>query len=266
MTQSSRYLEVYLQKCKEMLGDYASSASEETIARYIQLLQDPIQKVILPKGVVGILDVHRLAFRYIVNTEFAVGIPTERFLEKGVETYFESMVKNPLNLETIPVFMRFLIESIGTVSPELRDGFLAYIYGIQNIRPSGVDFTTLVQVKGLAFDENGMPTLCLFIIEDIAHLTKKAVKPRMRISFADNRQVFNLSMDDKVAKKGDVFSDRELEVLKCLLKGNESKEIADKLFISPNTVDNHRKNMIRKIDARDTTALVHLSKMLGVLH
>jgi DNA-binding NarL/FixJ family response regulator len=87
----------------------------------------------------------------------------------------------------------------------------------------------------------------------------------MRISFEDNSQVFNLSMDEKILKKGDFFSDRELDILKCLLKGNESKEIAEKLFISPNTVDNHRKNMIRKMDARDTTALVHLSKMLGIL-
>lgn len=265
MIQSSRYLEGYLQKCKDMLGDYASAAPEETIERYVQLFKDPAQKVILPKGVVGILDVHNLSFRYIMNTEFAVGISTEHFLEKGVHAYLESMVKTSLNLETIPFFMGFLIDSMRAVSEERRTSFLAYIYGIQNVRASGVSFRTLVQVKGLAFDEHGMPTLCLFHLEDIQHLTKNTVKPKMRISFEDNSQVFNLSMDEKILKKGDFFSDRELDILKCLLKGNESKEIAEKLFISPNTVDNHRKNMIRKMDARDTTALVHLSKMLGIL-
>ena len=90
----------------------------------------------------------------------------------------------------------------------------------------------------------------------------------MRITFKDNgknTEVFSLSMEEKQLKKGDLFSGREVDVLKCLLKGDESKEIAEKLFISSNTVDNHRKNMIRKIDARDTTALVQLCKMLGVL-
>jgi DNA-binding NarL/FixJ family response regulator len=30
-------------------------------------------------------------------------------------------------------------------------------------------------------------------------------------------------------------------------------------------VDNHRKNMLKKLEARDTTALVQLSKLLGIL-
>lgn len=68
-----------------------------------------------------------------------------------------------------------------------------------------------------------------------------------------------------ILKKQDIFSKRELDVLKLLLKGLESKQIAEKLFISSNTVDNHRKNMIRRLDARDTTALVQVTKYLGIL-
>ena len=68
-----------------------------------------------------------------------------------------------------------------------------------------------------------------------------------------------------ILKKRDIFSARELEVLKLLMKGKESKQIGEKLFISSNTVDNYRKNMIRKLDARDTTTLVQLTKQLGIL-
>jgi DNA-binding NarL/FixJ family response regulator len=42
----------------------------------------------------------------------------------------------------------------------------------------------------------------------------------------------------------------------------ETKEIAETLFISLNTVDNHRSNMILQTGARDTTALVQLCKMM----
>jgi DNA-binding CsgD family transcriptional regulator len=43
------------------------------------------------------------------------------------------------------------------------------------------------------------------------------------------------------------LSDRELEVMKMLYKGITDSDIADKLFISLNTVNNHRKNSFRKL-------------------
>ena len=44
------------------------------------------------------------------------------------------------------------------------------------------------------------------------------------------------------------LSDRELEVMKMLYRGKTDSEIADSLFISLNTVNNHRKNSFRKLD------------------
>jgi len=41
---------------------------------------------------------------------------------------------------------------------------------------------------------------------------------------------------------GDILTSREREVLKLVGEGKTSKEIARMLFISPNTVNNHRKN------------------------
>jgi DNA-binding CsgD family transcriptional regulator len=43
------------------------------------------------------------------------------------------------------------------------------------------------------------------------------------------------------------LSDRELEVMKMLYEGVTDSDIADKLFISLNTVNNHRKNSFRKL-------------------
>jgi DNA-binding CsgD family transcriptional regulator len=45
----------------------------------------------------------------------------------------------------------------------------------------------------------------------------------------------------------------------------DTREIAEKLFISPNTVGNHRSNMIDRLGARDTTALVQLAKMTEMI-
>lgn len=49
---------------------------------------------------------------------------------------------------------------------------------------------------------------------------------------------------------------REIEVLKLIAEGLTNQEIADKLFVSASTVDSHRKNLISKLQARNTAALV----------
>jgi DNA-binding NarL/FixJ family response regulator len=54
----------------------------------------------------------------------------------------------------------------------------------------------------------------------------------------------------------EVFTDRESDVLKLLCQELTNKEIAEKLFLSPRTVEGYRKNMLEKIGARNTVGLV----------
>ncbi|MCU0396981.1 MAG: response regulator transcription factor [Cyclobacteriaceae bacterium] len=49
---------------------------------------------------------------------------------------------------------------------------------------------------------------------------------------------------------------REIEVLKLIAEGLTNHEIADKLFVSDSTVDSHRKNLISKLNVKNTAALV----------
>ena len=53
------------------------------------------------------------------------------------------------------------------------------------------------------------------------------------------------------------LSDREKEVLDCIASGLTTHEIGDKLFISKNTVETHRKNLLYKLKARNTAELVN---------
>lgn len=49
---------------------------------------------------------------------------------------------------------------------------------------------------------------------------------------------------------------REKEVLSLLVDGLKSSEIAEKLFISPRTVDKHRTNLLKKLGLKNTASLV----------
>jgi DNA-binding NarL/FixJ family response regulator len=53
-----------------------------------------------------------------------------------------------------------------------------------------------------------------------------------------------------------ILSKREMEVLQLICKGNTNNEIAEKLHISPKTVDNHRTNLLSKTNTRNAAHLV----------
>lgn len=53
------------------------------------------------------------------------------------------------------------------------------------------------------------------------------------------------------------LSDRESEVLECIASGLTTHEIGEKLFISKNTVETHRKNLLYKLRARNTAELIN---------
>lgn len=60
----------------------------------------------------------------------------------------------------------------------------------------------------------------------------------------------------KRANQSEHFSDRETEILRLLGKGRNSNEIAEELFITINTVKTHRRNMLRKLQATNTSQLL----------
>jgi DNA-binding NarL/FixJ family response regulator len=61
----------------------------------------------------------------------------------------------------------------------------------------------------------------------------------------------------------EILTHREREVLKLLADGKTSKEIADLLYISLRTVQNHRANIMRKLNFKRTTDLVKYALQKG---
>jgi DNA-binding CsgD family transcriptional regulator len=55
------------------------------------------------------------------------------------------------------------------------------------------------------------------------------------------------------------ISKKEREILKYITKGLSSQEIAEKLSLSVRTVSNHRANILRKTNIKNTAELVRLA-------
>jgi DNA-binding CsgD family transcriptional regulator len=137
---------------------------------------------------------------------------------------------------------------------------------IQNFRQCdkyGKYLNLILQLVVLELDKKGNIWLAL-ILDDL--LPDK-------ISFEGvNRRLINLKTgkiclfkNELEPNKKTILSTREVEVLGLVSKGFASKEIADKLFLSVNTVNNHRQNILEKVKASNTSEAVNYARNLGLL-
>lgn len=59
---------------------------------------------------------------------------------------------------------------------------------------------------------------------------------------------------------------RELEIVKLIMKGYTSNQIAEELFISNRTVDTHRANLMQKLDVKNSIELINKVMEDNLLH
>lgn len=69
--------------------------------------------------------------------------------------------------------------------------------------------------------------------------------------------------DQKVATLG--ITKRELEILELIAAGLSTREIAERVFVSENTVKTHAKRLYDKLGARRRTQAVQLAKEAGLI-
>jgi len=68
-----------------------------------------------------------------------------------------------------------------------------------------------------------------------------------------------------IIKGYDSLTPREQEIMILVASGMSSQKIADKLFISPKTVENHRSKIMRKLDVSSVIDLARYAAKLGLI-
>ncbi len=74
----------------------------------------------------------------------------------------------------------------------------------------------------------------------------------------------NWQVDEKMINELGI-SKREYEVLELIAKGHTNQEVADKLFVSPNTIKTHLANLFAKLDVNRRTQAIQRAKELNIL-
>lgn len=88
--------------------------------------------------------------------------------------------------------------------------------------------------------------------EELLYYVKKAIEHRRSHSYSTDEVLSCLSR-------------REIEILKLVSEGHSNKEIAERLYISPKTVETHCNNIMKKVNLHDRTKLARLAIMKGLV-
>jgi DNA-binding NarL/FixJ family response regulator len=68
-----------------------------------------------------------------------------------------------------------------------------------------------------------------------------------------------------VVDRYDSLSEREREIFQLVAEGRSNKEIADLLFVSPNTIETHRAHIMEKLDVHSAVELVLYAVRKGLI-
>ena len=165
--------------------------------------------------------------------------------------------------ESVEWFTRVLDE----IPFEQRMNIQIFHCGIRYMLPDGKSLCLFSKGSPIHYDQNRKFSYTFNYVQNINHLLKKNFRYYwIRISYGENKQyVHTFHSQNKLNSNKDLLSAREKEILKLIADDFDTKEIAQKLFISINTVSNHRSKMVDKLGVRDTTALVQLAKLTGMI-
>jgi DNA-binding CsgD family transcriptional regulator len=195
----------------------------------------------------------RNRFRDILNYD------EQAAADKGYSYFFSFMHPDdiPFTLDTCIRSMEFL----QNVNPDERKDYkTVFEFRLKGSNSKYIRF--IQQLVALELDRKGNIWLVLIIVDANPNQNNDKAPLRSLINIKNGTTGFLADHDEE---KSNQLTRREIEILGLLSKGMASKEIADQLFLSVNTVNNHRQNIIRKMDVNNTSEALAYASKIGIV-
>jgi len=197
-----------------------------------------------------VFDIKNLEFKYLSATvEQVLGFPHDQvsvqFLMSLIHPDDHSIFLN--HEATVIDFAKSL------PNDKLPKYKMSYDYRLRTA--SGQYKRILQQVISLKYDQHNNLLYTFGIHTDISHLKKNNESILSFIGLDGEPSYIDVKVRERYKPTGELFTPREKEILLRILKGEQSQEIADKLFISKHTVNTHRKNILAKTNTKNTIEL-----------
>lgn len=210
---------------------------------------------------ISIFDLAKMQHVYVSSTfEGLLGWDLNEARKPGHE-YIDARM-HPDDLEHLNRVSSQFFELILKVKKEDRVN-MAHYKMVMDYRTKGRDGTfvrVIEQHKLLELDSNDNVWLSLSVL-DLSPDQDLQSLCRYRLVNASTGELYHLPKTSIATN----LSLREQEILQLLARGLISKQIADQLFISVNTVNTHRQRILEKLSVSNTTEAVQHATRLGLI-
>ncbi|MXV52450.1 hypothetical protein GS399_15855 [Pedobacter sp. HMF7647] len=256
---------------KDLLSDVYYPPKDIDCMEVLQLLRqaESIPQYLLPfKGCIQVIDYtqHR---HVALNGPFKnmTGYDPRDVIENGLDFVIDIFQKDDFKIYNEMIFGQ-ATEFLCNNAQEEHSSYL-FTYSYRSRRVDGKWMQIFQQGSYITDSKSKQPHYGIAFIADISPLKK------------DTSMIFSI---DKKTNEGGLcnytnlltnyyypepeeskLSKREREIVGRLADGLSSKQIAGKLFISENTVVNHRKKILKKTNTRNVAELIRHAYMKGII-
>lgn len=162
-------------------------------------------------------------------------------------------------------FVTWILSIEKNVPLEFKSRQFISAWGMRLFHKDGRSIRCYIDIIPIEFNAQNNPTVLMMSFQEVSHLVKGEDYCIRGIFGEDDKKIFVYYSKEDRTIDSEIISEREREVLQYISQGLDTKQIAGELKISTNTVDNHRRNMLARTGTRDTTALIQLCRMLGIV-
>ncbi len=174
------------------------------------------------------------------------------------EEYTVPLVLSLIHPDDQPYFLNFenkVVEFYTGLTPEQIPNYkVSYDYRIQ--KKDGSYIRVLQQVITIHFDKEGRLIRTLGVHTDISHLKPHGTPKLSFIGVNGEPSYYNVDVKELFKVSAFRITQREREILCLMVNGYSSADISERLNISKQTVDTHRKNIMKKSETNNTAELI----------
>ncbi|WP_407481528.1 response regulator transcription factor [Elizabethkingia meningoseptica] len=202
-----------------------------------------------------VIDYTQSSYRLMTDNILNIGgEKAEAFLEGGLAKLIEVYQKDDFKIYNERVFKnnRDFLQSV----PVNRHHNYIFSYNFRAKHKKGHLVSLYQRGFYITSQDTGLPLFSIGTIQDISLFKRDMI---MCHSIEEINSTGSDLLQQKFYlpdEKDRLVSPQERRVLQYIAEGKSSKQIADLLFISENTVITHRKNILRKTDTLNTAELI----------
>lgn len=202
------------------------------------------------------LDYTKMQYVFCGNQKMQWGgFNLEEILEGGLKMTLQKMHPDFYMAFGAKVFPE-IIKSFKLGKAEQNEVIVTFNHRMKDRNGKWTDL--LQKGKYILSQETGLPLFCIGTWTDItSYKTDNSIVLKTELFDRDSGEI--KLIDTKffqVLQDEELLSNREKEVAKYMSDGLSSKIIADKMHISVNTVHNHRQNILRKTNCKNTADFI----------